>query len=86
MVACGSKDGFVEGSVQLWKRTAKDGVISADYHCDIDYEGFKKWLESWLPNLPPGSVIVCVELLGGRSVWFRLFCKIFSLTRGFYCI
>ena len=59
MVAMGSIDGFVDGSVQLWKRSAKkDGSMSEDYHSDIDAEGFEAWLTSVLPKLPPNSILV----------------------------
>lgn len=58
MVAMGSKDGFVDGSVELWKRTPKDGVVNEDYHSDINAEGFETWLLGVLPSLPPNSVIV----------------------------
>ena len=58
MVAMGGLQGFVDGSVQLWKRSAKNGVLSEDYHCDINAENFEEWLSSVLPNLPPNSVLV----------------------------
>ena len=63
MVAMGSKDGFVDGSVELWKRTARDGVQSDDYHSDINHEGFTAWLKGVLPKLPENSVLVRLRVL-----------------------
>ena len=35
LVGMGSENGWVEGSVNVWKHTKKDGVKSEDYHNDI---------------------------------------------------
>ena len=58
IIGMGSENGFVEGSAKVWKRTAKDGVMSDDYHSDINSEGFEDWLKSVLPKLDPNSVLV----------------------------
>ena len=58
IIGMGGKDGWVEGSQEIWKRTAKKGVISADYHSDIDGPGFIEWLEEQLAKLPKNSVVV----------------------------
>ena len=41
MVGMGSHEGFLDGSVQLWKRSPKEQgeVIPEDYHADINAEG-----------------------------------------------
>ena len=58
LIGLGSEEGWVLPSVQVWKHT-KQEVKSDDYHNDINFEGFEKWLkESCLPHLPPNSVIV----------------------------
>lgn len=37
----------------------KSQSVSEDYHGDMDYDNFTKWLEEHLfPNLPPNSVVV----------------------------
>ena len=45
MVGMGSQEGWLEGSVQLWKRSPKEQgeVLPEDYHADINAEGFTKW-------------------------------------------
>ena len=54
----GSQSGWVPGSAKVWKRTAKQGVMSDDYHSDINAEGFEAWLRIVLPNLEPNSILV----------------------------
>ena len=54
----GNENGWVEGSVKVWKHTKKNGVLSADYHHDIDAKGFEDWLKEALKNVPPNSVLV----------------------------
>ncbi|XP_072400882.1 uncharacterized protein [Diabrotica undecimpunctata] len=55
IVGAGNEQGFVPGSYVRWKSTSKSG----DYHDDMNYANFKKWLEeNLLCNLPPNSVIV----------------------------
>ena len=41
MVGMGSSEGFLKGSVQLWKRSPKEHgeVMPDDYHADINAEG-----------------------------------------------
>ena len=51
-------NGWIENSAIVRKRAAGDGIVTEDYHSDICYENFVKWLEQHLPNLPPNSVIV----------------------------
>jgi len=59
IIGCGSSNGWVPNSATVWKRTAKDGVKSEDYHSDINAELFEDWLQnSVLPNLEPNSVLV----------------------------
>ena len=53
IIGMGNQNGWIPNSAQVWKRTAKDGVVSGDYHSDINAEGFEKWLRECLPNLPP---------------------------------
>jgi len=51
----GSKNGFIPGAKLLYKL----GSTSGDYHGQMNYENFKKWIENkLLPNIPPESVIV----------------------------
>ena len=51
----GSKNGFIPGAKLLYKL----GSTSGDYHGQMNYENFKKWVENkLLPNIPPESVIV----------------------------
>ena len=76
IVGMGSTDGFVEDSNQIWKRTAKKGVISADYHSDIEAKGFTRWLKLCLVKLPPNSVVVRFNLIGFWSI-LCLFCSEF---------
>ena len=54
----GNENGWVEGSIMVKKRTAKEGVVTEDYHSDINAELFEGWLKSVLPNLPQNSVLV----------------------------
>jgi transposase len=50
----GSKNGFVPGAKLVYKL----GSTSGDYHGQMNYENFKKWVENMLQNIPPESVIV----------------------------
>lgn len=51
----GGKNGFVDNSLLVFKSGSKSG----DYHDDMNFNNFSKWLkEHYLPNLPPNSVIV----------------------------
>ena len=45
-------------SVLIRKRTAKDGVMSEDYHSDINADNFLEWFKPVLASLPKNSVIV----------------------------
>ena len=69
MMAMGGINGFVKPSVKLWKRSAKDGVMSEDYHSDINAEGFEAWIREVLPLLPKNSVLVGFYL--GLSILTR---------------
>lgn len=54
VIAAGNEAGFIEGSFLVYpcKRT------TGDYHGEVNYEIFAKWLMSWLPSLPQPSVLV----------------------------
>lgn len=55
IVGAGNESGFVKDSYLRWKSQSKSG----DYHDDMNFENYKKWLtEKLLINLPPNSVIV----------------------------
>ena len=54
----GSNEGWVEDSAVVRMRTSEAGVVSLDYHSDINAENFEKWLERVLPHLPFNSVLV----------------------------
>ena len=59
IIGCGSAKGWVPPSACVWKRTAKSGVMSEDYHSDITAELFEDWLQNKvLPHLEPNSVLV----------------------------
>lgn len=51
----GGENGFVPGAYARWKSTTTSG----DYHNDMNYENYEKWIKNQLlPNVPPRSVIV----------------------------
>lgn len=51
----GGSYGFVDNGLLMFTSGSKSG----DYHDDMNFENFSKWLkEKYLPNLPPNSVIV----------------------------
>lgn len=55
IVHAGSEDGFVKDALL----TFKSGRTTGDYHHDMNYENYEKWVKNKLiPNLPPNSVIV----------------------------
>ena len=54
----GSDEGWLDGSVECWKRSAKKGPLAADYHEDFNAAGFEKWLRAVLPTLPDNAVLV----------------------------
>lgn len=55
LVHAGSKNGFISGAKLVFKAKSTTG----DYHNEMNFENFKKWLqEKLLPNLQPNSVIV----------------------------
>ncbi|KAF8794704.1 hypothetical protein HNY73_002653 [Argiope bruennichi] len=57
VVHAGSSTGFLMGALLVYKASTKSG----DYHGQMNYENFKKWvLEKLLPNLQPNSV-VCMD-------------------------
>lgn len=55
VVHAGGQEGFVNGSLLIFKSKSKSG----DYHDDMNFHNFKKWTEEKLvPNLPANSVVV----------------------------
>ena len=55
LLHAGSKNGFISGAKLVFKAKSTTG----DYHSEMNFENFKKWLqEKLLPNLQPNSVIV----------------------------
>lgn len=51
----GGEAGFVPNALVIFKSGSKSG----DYHDEMNFENFSKWLQqNLLPNLPPESVIV----------------------------
>ncbi|XP_047522690.1 uncharacterized protein LOC125061341 [Pieris napi] len=55
IVHAGSEDGFVPNALLMFK----SGTKSGDYHDDMNFINYKKWLETQLiPNLPPNAVVV----------------------------
>jgi transposase len=57
ILAAGSENGWVEGSLLLSAKNIKD--CSADYHQDMDGALFESWFQNQLlPNIPQNSVIV----------------------------
>ncbi|XP_055941674.1 uncharacterized protein LOC129971722 [Argiope bruennichi] len=52
VVHAGSSTGFLTGALLVYKASTKSG----DYHGQMNYENFKKWVsEKLLPNLQPNS-------------------------------
>lgn len=55
IVHAGGREGFVKNAMLIFKSGAKSG----DYHDDMNFDNFYKWLsEKLIPNLQPNSVIV----------------------------
>ena len=55
MVHAGSKAGFVPNALLMFKSGSK----SEEYHDDMNYSNYEKWLRTQLiPNLSPNSVVV----------------------------
>lgn len=55
IVHAGGKMGFIPGGLLMFRSETKSG----DYHDDMNFVNFQKWLENQLiPNLPPASVLV----------------------------
>lgn len=55
IVHAGSETGFVPNALLTFKAGSKSG----DYHDNMNFENYEKWLRTQLiPNLPPGSVVV----------------------------
>lgn len=55
IIHAGSEIGFVPNALLLFKAGTKSG----DFHDNMNYENYTKWLRSQLiPNLPPNAVLV----------------------------
>lgn len=55
IVHAGSETGFIPNALL----TFKAGTKSGDYHDNMNYQNYEKWLRQQLmPNLPPNSVVV----------------------------
>ncbi|XP_060808779.1 uncharacterized protein LOC132903764 [Amyelois transitella] len=55
IIHAGGEDGFVPNALL----TFKAGTKSGDYHDNMNYENYERWLRTKLvPNLPPNSVVV----------------------------
>ena len=55
MIHAGGAEGFVPGAFTSWKSNCSTG----DYHNEMNFENYKKWMqEKLIPNLPPRSVLV----------------------------
>lgn len=55
IVHAGSVAGFVPNALLTFKAGSKSG----DYHDNMNYENYEKWLKNQLiPNIPPNSVVV----------------------------
>ena len=77
MMGMGTKDGWVKGSLRVWKHR-RDGPKSEDYHADIDGDSYEKWIRECLELVPPNSVFVFdnapyhskkIENCTPRSTW-----------------
>lgn len=55
IVHAGSEAGFIPNALLLFKAGTKSG----DYHDNMNYTNYEKWLRTQLlPNLPPNSVVI----------------------------
>lgn len=55
IVNAGGENGFIQNAYLKFRSNTKSG----DYHSEMNYTNYKKWLEEMLiPNLPPNSVLV----------------------------
>lgn len=55
LVHAGGKDGFIPNALLMFN----SGTKSGDYHDEMNYQNFSKWVKmQLLPNLPPRSVLV----------------------------
>jgi hypothetical protein len=55
MVHAGNETGYVSNGLLLFP----SGTKSGDYHDDMNWSNFEKWVTTQLiPNLPPKSVLV----------------------------
>ena len=55
IVNAGGENGFVPNAYTRWKSNCSTG----DYHNDMNFENYEKWVtEKLIPNLPPRSVVV----------------------------
>ncbi|KAG8193059.1 hypothetical protein JTE90_028171 [Oedothorax gibbosus] len=58
VVHASNENGSVEGASLVFK----SGTASGDYHGQINFDNFFKWVEEkLLPNIPPNSVIYMVN-------------------------
>jgi transposase len=55
MIHAGGENGLVENALLMWKANSNTG----DYHSQMNFQNYEKWLrEKLIPNLPPNSVVV----------------------------
>lgn len=55
IVHAGGERGFVKNALLIFQSQQKTG----DYHDDMNYDNFSRWVQNMLlPNLPPNSVVV----------------------------
>jgi len=55
IVHAGSENGFISNALLMFK----SGTKSGDYHHEMNFDNYERWLKTKLmPNLPPNSVLV----------------------------
>ncbi|KAL0880990.1 hypothetical protein ABMA27_002142 [Loxostege sticticalis] len=68
IVHAGSETGFIPNALL----TFKAGTKSGDYHDNMNFENYEKWLKSQLmPNLPANSVVVVDNASYHNKLWDR---------------
>ena len=79
MMGMGTKDGWIKGSIRVWKHR-RDGPQTEDYHSDICGDDYEKWIKECLEleSLPENCVFVMdnapyhskqIENCTPRSTW-----------------